>query len=77
MPVELWSRLGEIAPPVRIIVGEHGFPFVLATAPRLQKRLRHGSLVVEPGASHFWPLEQPSRIAQEVAALLKNAPAKL
>lgn len=62
-------RLGEIACPVSVIVGEHDHPFV-DQAPELVAELADGTLTVFAGAYHSPQLTHPAEWAAAVAAHL-------
>jgi 2-succinyl-6-hydroxy-2,4-cyclohexadiene-1-carboxylate synthase len=59
----LWGRLGELAMPVAVVVGERDERF-LAIACRLAGALPDGELVVVPGAGHGLPREAPDALAE-------------
>lgn len=58
----VWERLGELSVPVTLVVGERDAKFT-AVAQRMADRLRHGQLVVVPGAGHAVHLEAPAVVA--------------
>jgi len=64
----LWDRLGEIAVPVVLIVGERDAKFT-AIASDVARALADGEVVVVQGAGHAVHLEAPRR----VALLIKRA----
>jgi 2-succinyl-6-hydroxy-2,4-cyclohexadiene-1-carboxylate synthase len=66
----LWDRLGGLAMPVTLVVGERDAKFV-ALAERMRARLPAAELVVVPGAGHAVALESPAA----VAAVLGTHPA--
>jgi 2-succinyl-6-hydroxy-2,4-cyclohexadiene-1-carboxylate synthase len=66
-----WPRLGEIAVPVRLIVGEHDDKFV-GLARRMQRSICEPSLEIVPGAGHAVHLEQPGRYAAAVIDFLNR-----
>ena len=66
----LWDRLGELAMPVTLVVGERDAKFV-AVAERMRARLPAAELVVVPGVGHAVALEAPAA----VAAVLGTHPA--
>jgi 2-succinyl-6-hydroxy-2,4-cyclohexadiene-1-carboxylate synthase len=67
----LWDRLGELALPVTLVVGERDAKF-RAIAERMAERLAHGEIVVVPGAGHAVALEAPEAVA---AAIGRTHPA--
>jgi 2-succinyl-6-hydroxy-2,4-cyclohexadiene-1-carboxylate synthase len=64
----LWDRLGEIAMPVSLVVGERDAKFQ-AVAQAMLERLPAATLTVVPGAGHAVHLEQPQAVS---AALLAD-----
>jgi 2-succinyl-6-hydroxy-2,4-cyclohexadiene-1-carboxylate synthase len=62
----LWGRLGELAMPATVLVGERDAKFV-ALGERLAAALPRGELVAVPGAGHGLPREAPQAV---VAALV-------
>jgi 2-succinyl-6-hydroxy-2,4-cyclohexadiene-1-carboxylate synthase len=58
----LWERLGELAMPVALVVGERDARYV-AIARRMRERLPAAELVVVPGAGHAVALEAPAAVA--------------
>jgi len=58
----LWDRLGELAMPVTLIVGERDAKFA-ALAERMRARLPSAELVVVPGVGHAVALEAPAAVA--------------
>ena len=63
----LWDRLGELAMPVTLIVGERDAKF-RAIAERMATELPDPRTVVVPGAGHAVHLEAPAAVARELAA---------
>jgi len=63
----LWGRLGELAMPVTLVVGERDAKF-RATAAAMVARLERGEVVVVPGAGHAVHLEEPGRVADLISA---------
>jgi 2-succinyl-6-hydroxy-2,4-cyclohexadiene-1-carboxylate synthase len=63
----LWDRLGELAMPVTLVVGERDAKF-RAIAERMRERLPQAALVVIPGAGHAAHLEVPAAVAEAIAA---------
>lgn len=62
----LWSRLGELAMPGTVIVGERDAKF-RALGARMAQQLLLGRLVVVEGG-HVLPLESPAQVAQALEA---------
>src|SRR5215218_7533272 len=58
----LWERLGELAPPVELVVGERDEKF-RAIAERMHSSLPDARLHVVAGAGHAVQLEAPEAIA--------------
>jgi 2-succinyl-6-hydroxy-2,4-cyclohexadiene-1-carboxylate synthase len=65
----LWGRLGELAVPVELIVGDRDAKF-RAVAARMAARLPDGRVHEVPGAGHAVHLERP----EAVVAVLTRAP---
>ena len=63
----LWGRLGELAMPVALVVGERDQKFV-ALAERARPLLRDGSVTVLSGG-HGLPLENPQGVAEALERL--------
>jgi 2-succinyl-6-hydroxy-2,4-cyclohexadiene-1-carboxylate synthase len=63
----LWDRLGEIAIPVALVVGERDEKFQ-AIAAEMAAALPHARVVVVPGAGHAAHLESPVAVADVIAA---------
>jgi 2-succinyl-6-hydroxy-2,4-cyclohexadiene-1-carboxylate synthase len=59
----LWERLGELAMPVDLVVGERDEKF-RAIAERMAERLADARLHVIPSAGHAIHLEQPGALAE-------------
>jgi 2-succinyl-6-hydroxy-2,4-cyclohexadiene-1-carboxylate synthase len=62
----LWDRLGEVAMPATVLVGERDAKFV-ALGERLAAALPAGELVVVPGAGHGLPREAPEAVSAAIA----------
>lgn len=62
----LWDRLGELALPVLVLVGERDTKFT-ALGRRLVDRLASASLVIVPDAGHSVHLEQPEATVRALA----------
>jgi 2-succinyl-6-hydroxy-2,4-cyclohexadiene-1-carboxylate synthase len=65
----LWDRLGEIACPVLVLVGEHDAKFT-ELGRRLVAGLPDAQLVVIPDAGHSVHLEQPAATVDAIATWL-------
>lgn len=65
----VWERLGEIGARCLLVAGEfsgiYSSEFAAAQAQRLGARLE-----IVPGASHFFPMQQPERLAEIIATEL-------
>ncbi len=59
----LWERLGDLAMPVNLVVGERDRKFQ-AIAERMAARLPNARVQVLPGAGHAVHLEVPERVAE-------------
>lgn len=64
------ARLGEIAAPALIVVGERDVPDCQAIAALLQERIPQARTVVLPGAGHMSPMEDPAAFNAAVLAFL-------
>jgi 2-succinyl-6-hydroxy-2,4-cyclohexadiene-1-carboxylate synthase len=62
----LWDRLGEIAIPVTLVVGEGDEKF-RAIAERMAERLPAARVDVIPAAGHAVPLERPDLVAAAIS----------
>lgn len=68
---QAYDHLGDVASIVTVAVGEQDAdqgPGLMA--PRISGRLPHGRLAIEPGLGHFGPLQDPDRIAEDIATAL-------
>jgi 2-succinyl-6-hydroxy-2,4-cyclohexadiene-1-carboxylate synthase len=63
----LWDRLGELAVPVSLVVGERDEKF-RAIAERMAAHLPDARLVVVPGAGHAAHLESPEVVAHQLGS---------
>lgn len=63
----LWDRLGELAVPVTLVVGERDAKF-RAVAERMAPEVADCRVVVVPGAGHAVQLERPEAVAEVLAA---------
>jgi pimeloyl-ACP methyl ester carboxylesterase len=61
----LWDRLGEVAMPVSLVVGERDEKF-RTIAARMASALPQADLAVAPGAGHAVHLEAPVVVAQTI-----------
>jgi 2-succinyl-6-hydroxy-2,4-cyclohexadiene-1-carboxylate synthase len=61
----LWERLGELAVPVTLVVGERDAKFV-AIAEEMAAGFREARVVVVPGAGHAVHLEAPVAVARAI-----------
>jgi 2-succinyl-6-hydroxy-2,4-cyclohexadiene-1-carboxylate synthase len=61
----LWERLGELALPVTLVVGERDAKF-RGIAERMARRLPRGEIVVVEGAGHAVALEAPAAVAEAI-----------
>jgi 2-succinyl-6-hydroxy-2,4-cyclohexadiene-1-carboxylate synthase len=61
----LWERLGELALPVTLVVGERDAKF-REIASRMARRLSQGEIVVVEGAGHAVALEAPAAVAEAI-----------
>ena len=62
----LWDRLGALAVPVTLVVGEHDEKF-RAVAARMAEALPQARALVVAGAGHAVQLEQPDAVAGAIA----------
>ncbi len=73
---DLWPRLGELAMPVLLVVGEHDAKF-RAIAERMQSAIGpHAQVAVIDGAGHAAHLEQPDAFVAAVEPFLAPAPSR-
>ncbi|MDA0163772.1 2-succinyl-6-hydroxy-2,4-cyclohexadiene-1-carboxylate synthase [Solirubrobacter ginsenosidimutans] len=70
----LWERLGELAIPVTLVVGERDAKF-RATAEAMLARLPNARLVVVEGAGHAVQLEMPAAVADAIYQSLSSSSA--
>jgi 2-succinyl-6-hydroxy-2,4-cyclohexadiene-1-carboxylate synthase len=63
----LWERLGELAMPVALVVGERDLKF-RAIAARMGERLPDARVIVVGGAGHAVQLERPEAVAAAIDA---------
>ena len=62
----LWDRLGELAMPVTLVVGERDVKF-RSIAGQMASGIAGAEVVVVAGAGHAVHLEAPERVAQIIA----------
>jgi 2-succinyl-6-hydroxy-2,4-cyclohexadiene-1-carboxylate synthase len=62
----LWDRLGELAMPVELLVGERDAKF-RAVAERMASRVPDARVLVVPGAGHVAHLESPDTLVELLA----------
>jgi pimeloyl-ACP methyl ester carboxylesterase len=65
-----WSRLGELACPVLVLVGDGDQPVILETAERIAREAPRARLVVWPDVGHMLSLERPGDFMSLVAGFL-------
>ena len=68
--VDAWSRAGEIACPVLVVVGDLDMRHLQARCHALVARIPGARLRVMPGVAHLPALEQPDTVAGMVRAFL-------
>jgi pimeloyl-ACP methyl ester carboxylesterase len=68
--VDVWSRVGEIACPVLVLVGDLDMSHLQARCHDLAPRIPGAQLRVIPDAAHLPALEQPQLVADLVRAFL-------
>lgn len=66
----VWQDIARVAAPTLLVRGEHSEVLPLATATAMIRRLRTGSLVQIPGASHDLGVQQPEAVAAAVRTFL-------
>ena len=64
------ERLGEIAAPTFVIVGEHDVPDCLAIADRLAREIPDARKTMIPGVGHMANMEAPSAFNERLLAFL-------
>lgn len=67
------GRLGEVAAPALVAVGEHEHPPLREQAELLGERMPRARLRVIPGAGHALPLERPRELAAAVMEFLEDS----
>ena len=68
------SRFGQFTGPVRILWGEGDPFFRLKLGRQLSEAFPHATLTTVPGGRTFLPLDHPGRVADEIAAAVRDAP---
>ncbi len=63
----LWGRLGELAAPTTLVVGERDHKF-RQIASAMAEGITDAELVIVPGSGHAVHLEAPARVAASIAA---------
>lgn len=69
------ERLGDIAVPTLVVVGELDLPDFQVIADRLAAEIPGARKAVIPGAGHLSPVEQPEAFAAAVLSFLAEVPA--
>jgi pimeloyl-ACP methyl ester carboxylesterase len=70
--VDAWSRIEEIDVPAIVACGELDAPFIVDRSRQLAERLPRGRFVPLPDVAHLPGLEQPTRVAELVAELIRQ-----
>jgi pimeloyl-ACP methyl ester carboxylesterase len=60
------ARLGEVAPPVLVVSGDHDVEGYREIAAVIASRVKRGRLATIAGAGHVVNLEQPAEFSREV-----------
>ena len=68
---EFEPMLDRVTVPTRIIWGEHDAWLDPAVGSEIQRRMPAAELVLIPGAGHFSPEDQPTRVAEALAGFLE------
>jgi 3-oxoadipate enol-lactonase len=66
------ERLGEIACPVQIIVGQHDIPDLQGVADRLIREIGHARSIILPGVGHIVNMEAPEQFNRIVLEFLTS-----
>ena len=66
------ERLGEIAAPTVVLVGDQAFPDFIEIADNLAADIRGARKVVLPDAAHMLALERPDELGRLVGDFLSN-----
>jgi 3-oxoadipate enol-lactonase len=72
----LTAALPRLTMPTTIVVGEEDYATPIAMAESLHRGITGSTLTVLPGARHLTALEDPARIAAELARLTEAVPAQ-
>jgi 3-oxoadipate enol-lactonase len=72
----LSASLQRLAGPAVVIVGEEDYATPIAMAETLHRGIAGSTLTVLPDARHLTALEQPDRVAAELAHLIEMVPAR-
>jgi pimeloyl-ACP methyl ester carboxylesterase len=70
--VAAWDRLGEIAVPTLVLVGEHDLQYIKANCARIAAVVPGARLVELPGVAHLPHLEGDARTIAEIAAFVEG-----
>jgi pimeloyl-ACP methyl ester carboxylesterase len=65
-----WDRLGEIAVPTLVLVGEHDLQYIKANCARIVESVGGARLVELPGVAHVPHLEADEKTLSEIAAFV-------
>lgn len=68
------GKLPQVTQPALILFGEHDRVVPVGNADLLQRELRHGRVVILPGAGHIFPLEVPEAANQAILQFLEESP---
>jgi 3-oxoadipate enol-lactonase len=71
---DLRAALPRLAMPTAVVVGEEDYATPIAMAEALHRGIAGSSLTILRGGRHLTPLEQPERVAAELARLLQPVP---
>jgi pimeloyl-ACP methyl ester carboxylesterase len=71
--LDVSTRLGEFAKPVLLVWGGADRFFKLSFAERLRDTFADARLVTVPDGRTFLPLDEPQRVADEIASLVRSA----
>ena len=63
-----YDRLGSIAVPVLVVIGEREYPMVRDCVEQIVARIPQSRQVILPGADHLLPLRAPAEIAALITA---------
>lgn len=66
----VWDRLGEIACPVTLVIGEHSDSHPPRSAAALAERFGKSRMISVAGADHFVPMEKPDVLTQVILEVL-------